>query len=68
MPVSIKVEKDGEVSLTTISEQSIDEFKKRGVDLVEDTKQYLLKLTDMKIRRNLGNLKAEPVFTVEGLV
>lgn len=67
MPVYIKVEKDGIVSDTSLSLDSVKEFKRRGVDLVEDTKQYLLKLADLKIRNKLGDLSATPIFTVTGL-
>lgn len=67
MNIYVKVEKDGVVSDTTLSGASIKEFSMRGVDLVEDTKKYLLKLTDLKIRSQLGNLKAEPTYTVTGV-
>lgn len=67
MAVHILVEKDGVTTDASLSRESIAEFQKRGVNLVEDTTQYLLKLADLKIRNKLGDLKAVPVITVTGL-
>lgn len=66
MSVHILVEKDGVTTDASLSQDSIDEFKKRGVDLVEDTVKYLSKLADLKIRNKLGNLNAQPTITITG--
>lgn len=67
MVTVITVLKDGQSSESSIDNATILEFKAKGVDLVEDTKAYLLKQVDIKVRNNRGNTASIPVYTVNGI-
>lgn len=66
MAVRIKVEKAGWSIEASLSPESILEFKAKNVDLVEDTKKYILGQLDTKIKNARGDVNATPIFTVTG--
>jgi hypothetical protein len=67
MVTIVRVQKDTQVSEVSIDNETILEFKAKGVDIVEDTKASLLRLVDLKVRNARGNTASIPVFTVNGI-